>query len=63
MDDGIYKAFASYASELERQRQVNTVFLAAAKQMIGVLNGAYWDDRKQAKEALERAIKLAEGKE
>ena len=62
MDDGSYKAFAAYATEMERQRHVNKAMLEAIKQMIDALNGTYIDDRQRAKEALERAIKLAEGK-
>ena len=63
MDDGIYKAFTQYATELERLRQVNKAMLEAIKQMIDALNGTYIDDRYRAVEALERVIKLAEGKE
>ena len=38
MDDGSYKAFVSYAGELERLRQVNKTLLGAAKAVLEVLN-------------------------
>ena len=66
MDDGIYKAFASYASELERQRHVNKVMLEACR-AVAAQDDRYTDAdyliHITTMQKIKAAIKLAEGKE
>ena len=54
------KALDDCIIERNRLRQVNAVLLEAANKMILAHGGFFWQQR--AKEALERAIKQAEGK-
>ena len=66
MDDGTYKVVASYATELERLRQVNAALLEAAISALPYVTSYCTNYRcgtcDCAKCTLERAINLAEGK-
>ena len=64
MDDGIYKAFSQYATEMERLRQVNAALLEGCKLLLSV-SEHYWATKEEYEviEKVRKAINLAEGKE